>query len=266
MTRGFNCATFPLTMPLAFLKKKPVPEPAHDPVQIPSLAQAEIAAAYRGERIGGDLYDFVRVSPHLVLFGLLDVAGRRTENACIVATAQQTFRGRGHELFSADDINEADAMMALSLELNRAIMECAHGVCSCPAFIGCFNERMGTVCYSNAGHTPALLRDKLGVTRLPATGLPLGLFSHVTHDAPTVALEPGAVLVLVSRGVTEMRYDGGEFGLDRVANILSRANITTAEQLCAKILNSVEGGKNRRPQNDITAMVLLRARSEKAHA
>ena len=255
-----------LTMPLAFLKKKPIPEPAHDPVQIPCLAQAEIAAGYRGERIGGDLYDFVRVSPHLVLFGLLDVAGRRTENASVVSTVQQTFRNRGHKLFSADDINEADAMMELSLDLNRAVMEGAHGVCSCPAFIGCFNERMGTVCYSNAGHTPALLRDDIGVTRLPATGLPLGLFSHVTHDAPTVALEPGAVLLLVSRGVTEMRYDGGEFGLDRVADVLSRVNVTSAEQLCTEILNSVEGGKNRHLHNDITAMVLLRARSEQPHA
>jgi serine phosphatase RsbU (regulator of sigma subunit) len=63
-----------------------------------------------------------------------------------------------------------------------------------------------------------------------------------------------------------MRYDGGEFGLDRVADILSHADITTAEQLCSEILNSVEAGKNRRLQNDITAMVLLRAASEKAHA
>lgn len=253
-------------MPLSFLKKKPAPEPSLAPVEVPQLTQAEIAAHYRGQRVGGDFYDFVRVAPHLVLFGLLDVAGRYLENSTILSAAQQTFRRSGDELFSADDINEADAMMELSLQLNRAVMDAAHGVRSCPAFIGCFNERMGTICYSNAGHTPALLRDQAEVSRLPATGLPLGLFSHVTHDAPTVALEPGAVLLLVSRGVTEMRYDGGEFGLDRVANILSGATINSADQICTEILNNVEGGKNKRPHNDVTAMVLLRARSEKAHA
>lgn len=253
-------------MPLAFLRKKVAPEPALAPVQVPQLTRAEISAHYRGQRVGGDFYDFVRVAPHLVLFGFLDVAGRYTENSTILSATQQTFRVDGHALFSADDINEADAMMELSLQLNRAVMEAARGVRSCPAFIGCFNERMGTVCYSNAGHTPGLLRDGAGVSRLPATGLPLGLFSHVTHDAPTVALEPGAVLLLVSRGVTEMRYDGGEFGLDRVADVLSRATITSAEQICTETLNSVEGGKNKRRHNDVTAMVLLRARSEKAHA
>jgi serine phosphatase RsbU (regulator of sigma subunit) len=253
-------------MVLTFSKKKRAPEPLLASVPVPSLTQAEIAAAYRGQRVGGDLYDFVRVAPHLVLFGLLDIAGRCTDNCGIVSAAQQAFRSRGHALFSADDINEADAMMELSLEINRAIMESAHGVCSCPAFLGCFNERMGTVCYSNAGHTPALLRDNGGIVRLPATGLPLGLFSHVTHDAPTVALESGAVLLLVSRGVTETRYDGGEFGLERVAGLLSRADIESADQLCAEILSSVAGDKSKRSRNDVTAMVLLRSRSEKAHA
>jgi sigma-B regulation protein RsbU (phosphoserine phosphatase) len=253
-------------MPLTFLKRRAAPNLSPASVQVPQLTQAEISAHYRGQRVGGDFYDFVRVAPHLVLFGLLDVAGRYTENSTILSATQQTFRTDGDALFSADDINEADAMMEFSLQLNRAVMDAAHGVRSCPAFIGCFNERMGTVCYSNAGHTPALLRDQAGVSRLPATGLPLGLFSHVTHDAPTVALEPGAVLLTVSRGVTEMRYDGGEFGLDRVADALSRATITSADQICNEILDSVEGGKNKRAHNDVTAMVLMRARSEKAYA
>ncbi len=254
-------------MNLSFLNKRDPAPPPLAPIAVPRLNQAEISAVYRGQRVGGDFYDFLRVAPHLVLFGLLDVAGRYSENASMVSVAQQTFRQVGQELFSADDINEANAIMELSLELNRAVMEAAHGVRSCPAFVACFNEPMGTVCYSNAGHTPALLRDGTTITRLAATGLPLGLFSHVTHDAPTVALAPGACLLLVSRGVTEARYDGGEFGLDRVATILAQATISTAEQLCEEILNQINGKKpNRARNNDVTALALLRTRSEKAHA
>jgi serine phosphatase RsbU (regulator of sigma subunit) len=251
----------------SFLRRKNSASLPLATVEVPPLNEAAIAAVYRGERVGGDFYDFVRVAPHLVLFGLLDVAGRRNENANIVSSAQETFRRVGHDLFSADDVNEANAMMELSLQLNRAVMDAAHGVRSCPAFIACYNERLGTVCYSNAGHTPALLRDGTSVTRLSATGLPLGLFSHVIHDAPTVALEPGACLLLVSRGVTEVRYDGGEFGLDRVAALLAKVKISTAEQLCDQVLNSVEGAKARRSHgNDVTALVLLRALSKTAHA
>ena len=116
----------------------------------------------------------------------------------------QKFSARlGPELFSSPDINESDAMVKLCLDLNRGLMEAAAGVHACPAFIGCYHERFGTLCYTNAGHTPGLLRDSTSITELASTGLPLGLFSHATCEAPTVALEKGAVMLLVSRGVVE---------------------------------------------------------------
>jgi len=229
------------------------------------MTTASMAAVYHGDRVGGDFYDFLRVAPHLVLFGLLDIAGRFQENQSIVSAAQQTFRSLGLELFSRDDINEANAMIELSLQLNRTIMEAAGGVRSCPAFVGCFNESLGTVCYSNAGHTPALLRDSTGIALLPATGLPFGLFSHVTHDAPTTALEPGAAMLLVSRGVTEGRKNGEEFGLDRVKSTLLKADVKSAEELCGKVLDASEEFTNKpRAENDVTALVLLRAPAAKA--
>ena len=176
-------------------------------------------------RVAGDFYDSVRVSPERVLFGLLDVAGRREDNRSILNAAQEIFRNFGTELFARPDINESDAMTELSLRINRAIIEASSGVRSCPAFIACYHEKFGTLCYTNAGHTPGLLRDGNGVTELGSGGLPLGLFSHATADAPTVGLEKGAALLLVSRGVLECesnaRHSGEEFGLDRVKSLFT---------------------------------------------
>ena len=64
----------------------------------PKIAGAEIAADFLGERVAGDLYDSLRVSPERILFGLLDVAGRRESNRDLIASAQQTFRNFGTEL------------------------------------------------------------------------------------------------------------------------------------------------------------------------
>jgi len=89
-----------------------------------------------------------------VLFGLLDLAGRREDTREILIAAQDTFRTRGYQLFAVEDFNEAEAMIGLCLEINRTILQFAAGVRSCPAFLGCYNEDLGTVCYSNAGHTP----------------------------------------------------------------------------------------------------------------
>jgi len=228
-------------------------------MSVPAMVGADLAAIYHGERIGGDFYDFLRVSPNRILFGLLDVAGRHKENLGIVSAAQKRFRELGPGLFSGQDINEADAMIELSLQLNRIILEAAGGVRSCPAFVGCYNEDLGTICFSNAGHTPALLRDAAGIVRLPATGLPFGLFSHVTHDASTVALRDGAAILLVSRGVTESKRNGEEFGLERVEAAFEQTSLLGAEQICTYILDAVEQFTRVSPRhNDVTALALSR--------
>src|SRR5215467_3880632 len=74
--------------------------------EVPPLRDAELAAIYYGERKGGDFYDFLRVSPNRVVFGLLDVAGRTEQNRAIVAAAQKTFRDKALELLSAEEVNE----------------------------------------------------------------------------------------------------------------------------------------------------------------
>jgi sigma-B regulation protein RsbU (phosphoserine phosphatase) len=232
--------------------------------EVPDLHAAQMAAAYYGERQGGDLYDFVRVTPNRVLFGLLDMAGRLEENSAIVSAAQQTFHTRSPELFSADDVNEADAMAELCLELNRTIMAAEGGIRSCPAFAGCYNEDLGTICYFNAGHTPGLLRDMTGITELPATGLPLGLFSHATCEAPLVALPPGAALLLVSRGLLEGKRRREEFGLERVKTGLQQGTHESAQELCATVIDDMQHFMRKAPtHNDVTALALVRAGNAK---
>jgi serine phosphatase RsbU (regulator of sigma subunit) len=257
-----------------FESREPDPLPTVEPVtnEFPKIEGAEIAATTYGERVAGDFYDALRVSPQRILFGLLDVAGRRETNQEILSAAQKIFRSLGTELFAPPDINESDAMTELCLHLNRGVMEAAAGVHSCPAFIGCYHEKFGTLCYTNAGHTSGLLRDKTGVTVLASTGLPLGLFSHATSDAPIVALDKGAVLLLVSRGVVQVgsreaaskQNDGDltdemEFGLERVEDQLRADRSTSSAALCRSILATVAGhSRNAVVPDDMTALVFMR--------
>jgi len=229
---------------------------------VPELRGANVAAVYYGRRMGGDFYDFLRVSPKRVLFGLLDVAGSQEECRPIIAAAQKDFRALGMKLFAEEDINETEAMTEICLQLNRTILEAAGGVHSCPAFAGCYDEELGTVCYFNAGHTPGLVKDSTGVTELPATGLPLGLFSHSTCDSSAVVLEPGAVLMLVSRGIVEAKCGGVEWGLESVKSELSRYPGETAKELSKSILDQLQEFTCAPPtHNDVTALALARSTS-----
>lgn len=113
--------------------------PHADPLRCdaPVLRHAETAAVYSGQRVAGGFYEFLRVVPSSALFVLLDIAGLRT---------------LAPEPLSGEDFNETTAMIELRNEMNLTILHgCLRG---CPAFIGCYNEDLGTVCYANAGHTP----------------------------------------------------------------------------------------------------------------
>jgi serine phosphatase RsbU (regulator of sigma subunit) len=240
-------------------------EPAR--TDFPALYGADLAGMIQGRRRGGDFYHFLRVSPNRVLFGLLDVAGRHAENHAIVARARQSFQDTGCEKFCSEDINEADAMMEFSMQLNLSVIRVAGGVRSCSAFVGCYNEELGTICYANAGHTPGLLRFGSDVTELPATGLPFGLLTAATYEAPTVALPRGGSLLLVSRGVVEAIYKRDEFGLDRVKQHFGRMPLDSASAVAAQVLDAVREFMHATPtNNDVTTFALIRPAIAKAVA
>jgi len=234
------------------------------PTVFPAIKGAEIAAVFVGKRVAGDFYDSIRVSPERVLIGLLDVAGRRQETRSLLVAAQEVFRTVGTKLFSPADINESDAMTELCLHINRRLIDVCCGVHSCPAFIACYHENFGTLCYTNAGHTPALLHDSRGIAELPSTGLPLGLFSHATCEAPTAGMAGQSSLLLVSRGVIDCEGrangDSGGFGLERVKDaIQSEPRGGTARSLCDSVLKAVADFSGGSPVcDDRTALALLR--------
>jgi sigma-B regulation protein RsbU (phosphoserine phosphatase) len=236
--------------------------PQVQPVQakIPALQNAEFGAFYYGQRRGGDFYDFVHLDNGRVLFVLLDIAGPLTENRAVLCAAQNTFRTAGQELFSSADINETEAMIELCIRLNRTILGTAEGLRSTPAFLGCYHEETGIICYANSGHLAGLVRDENGVSELGATGLPLGLFSHAPSDACVVVLSPGSSLLLISRGVVEGKHKGEEFGLQRVKEMFQKTGAESAKELCLALLNGLRQFMNTPPtHDDVTALALVRA-------
>src|SRR5258708_8609541 len=112
-----------------FHSRTPEPQPgvAAVPGEFRNIEGAEIAATTYGARVAGDFYDSLRVSPERILFGLLDVAGRRENNQAVLTAATKIFRTMGAELFANADINESEAMVTPCLQLNRHLTEAAAG-------------------------------------------------------------------------------------------------------------------------------------------
>src|SRR5260370_34967505 len=86
--------------------------PWKDPLQakIPQIRDGFMGAVYYGQRRSGDFYDFLRVSPQRVLFGLFDVAGVLHQTRGIVFAFQQKFRSPGVGVLDSAEANEPRAV------------------------------------------------------------------------------------------------------------------------------------------------------------
>ena len=250
---------------------------------VPTLHSITVGALYRGARQGGDYFDYISAGPRLLML-MLDIAGRRDEALNVAAHVQETFRAAA-DLFAIDDVNESVAISQLLLEVNRAIIEASGGVRCAPGIIASYNEVAGTLWYINAGHIPPLLKERDVVNELPASGLPLGLFSHATHDANICVMPEGSALLLVSRGLVEAKAGGEEFGLNRVSQAFAATPLTDGQQLCVAVHESVRKFIESRPKhrfvpggprtvgdddpfsaNDATALAMVRGAAAAAKA
>jgi sigma-B regulation protein RsbU (phosphoserine phosphatase) len=119
----------------------------------------------------------------------------------------------------------------------------------------------GEVELAGAGHVPALLVRESGVTRIPATGLPLGLFPGNRYQSQQFHLESGDSLVLYSDGLSEANDDaGGEYGEVRLSKLLSEKRAHRAQEITSACLDDLKifcGGT--KPVDDLTLMVIQRA-------
>lgn len=230
------------------------------PANIPGIRAGYVAAVYYGQRRSGDFYDFVRVNPQCVLFGLFDVAGGLRETRTIMCQLQSTFRSVGPQLLQAAHGNISESMIELWIRLNKEVMQAADGVHSCPAFLGCYNEDNETLSYVNAGHTPGLCRHDRQVTELGPTALPLGLFSHTVPDCSVVFLGPGNGLLVISKGMVEAKRRGEEYGLERAKQYFGETGFQSAHETCVGLLSRVREFMGTAPtHDDVTALSLIRA-------
>jgi serine phosphatase RsbU (regulator of sigma subunit) len=228
----------------------------------------DLNAEYYFDRTDGDFFDVVRVGSR-VTFLLCDIAGRRREASAIAAETQEVFRASAAELFGASDANLMEGTEMLVQAINLAIMGPAKEVHFTPTMVGCYDVQLGVLAYINAGGQTAVLRDSDGTRILPNVSMPLGLFTHLMYDASMQAFEPGATLLLVTKGVTQSMRGGAPFGAEGMVEVLRSSKEGTASEVCRAALSAAHRFEKRRwdwlafwrtrVREDMTALAMVRS-------
>jgi phosphoserine phosphatase RsbU/P len=199
--------------------------------------------------VSGDYCDLLQ-SKDGVLFVLGDVSGKGVAASMLMSHLHATF----HSL--------ADT----GLPLNRMV-EAANRVFSGSTLAGQFATLVvgrlspnGWVEFVNAGHLPPLhLRDG-EVQRLPATGVPLGMFRNSDFEVQRLSLERGEALLLYTDGLTEASNSGGEeYGIQRVKTVASRHCTSGADTIIGQCLSDWRSfSADGKQKDDLTILALRR--------
>lgn len=121
-------------------------------------------------------------------------------------------------------------------------------------------DSSGGIELCNAGHCPALVGQKGRITRLEATGVPIGMFCDGRYSTRKVRLAPGETLFLYTDGVSEARSRSNEeYGETRLAEFLAQKPDLAPEALIYACLDDLNVFLSGQPLlDDLTMMAIQR--------
>jgi sigma-B regulation protein RsbU (phosphoserine phosphatase) len=180
--------------------------------ELPQREEIEFAGHYQSkDRVGGDLYDFIRIGMNSWGFLVADVSGHGVPSALLTMFLKAAFRTRVRWGVASDQVcREVNAV------LNPVVRDLGLFV---TAFFGILDLETATFRYTNCGHPPVFLRRASTgeLVRLEEKGMILGPFDEIEVEQDEIAVEEGDVLLAVTDGVLEARNFLDEmYGLDRL--------------------------------------------------
>jgi sigma-B regulation protein RsbU (phosphoserine phosphatase) len=128
-------------------------------------------------------------------------------------------------------------------------------------FLGIYDGDSHTFNYSNGGHLPPFVIHDSGETRkLETGGLVIGLFPEIVLEEEQVQLDRGDMFVAFSDGVTEPENDFGEFGEDRLLELVRSNRHLSLERISEIVIGAVQDWIGEKEQPDDITLVLARVR------
>lgn len=192
--------------------------------------------------VGGDFYDFFKISDNEVWFFLGDVSGKGLPASIFMAAVKSTVRAISFEF------REPKRVLDVS---NRILCSFSEMAMFSTLFFGVIDLDNMVLRFSNAGHGQQfLLRDRR-VIPLRTKGIPLGINVDAVYSQEELSLEKGDIIVVYSDGVTEA-VDENEnmFGEERVIEIVRANHHLSSLEIKNVLLESVQNFKVDNPNYD----------------
>ena len=260
------------------------------PLRAQGLETLELHGICRPARsVSGDYYDFLVFHEEAhngvssrketgVGIALGDISGKGISAALLMATlhsAVRAYRFASEELIftesslagltasreeygrDCDELFQSPGRI-LSL-LNRHLYRSTQPEKYATLFLAHYNAASARLTYSNAGQLPPLVLGQDGsIRRLDQGGTVVGLMDGMHYDEDSFHMQSGDILVAYSDGVTEPENDFGEFGEERMMEVVSRYRDQPLHVISTQVMLALDAWIGAEEQPDDITLVLAR--------
>lgn len=228
------------------LQRVLVPDP---PAEMPGV---QVAAWYQPaeeiSQMGGDYYDFIKLSDHEWYITIGDVSGKGLPAAEYTAMAKYVLRSYALESKSpAQTLSRTNHSLAAQMRPEAFIT----------VFCAILDTNTRELRYANAGHPRPIIFPASGPPReLAATGVAAGLFDDAGYQESTDHLDSGDTLILFTDGLSEAR-DGNAFYEDaQMMSDLKECSQLPAADLARCLAGKVKDFSGGKIRDDVAVMVV----------
>ncbi len=248
-------------------------------IDVPSL---ELHGVCRPARtVSGDYYDFLPFRSKNggmpvntgVGLALGDISGKGISAALLMATlhsAVRAYRFASEELLSPAAVRSSGGESIECNELfespghilallNRHLFRTTQPEKYATLFLAHYDCRSSRLIYSNAGQLPPFILCVDGsLRRLDKGGTVVGLLDGMTYAEESVRLSCGDILIAYSDGVTEPENDFGDFGEDRLIEVVRQFRDESLDRISSEVLRALDAWIGEGEQPDDITLVLAR--------
>jgi sigma-B regulation protein RsbU (phosphoserine phosphatase) len=251
------------------------------PHEVIQLASLEVHGFFRPARtVSGDYYDFLTLDSDRLILAVGDISGKGISAALLMATIHSAVRAYslqdipvlrepaavgaalGSDVLLASGLRALDVSPGALLQLlNHQLYESTPPEKYATLFLGIYNGAERKLTYSNGGHLPPIIMSEDGsIRRLECGGTVVGLFDQRSYEEDSVELRRGEIFLAYTDGVTEPENDFGEFGEQRLIELLRENRELPLPRISEIVTAAVDDWIGANEQPDDVTLVLARAR------
>ena len=234
--------------------------------QFPAYKGIELDAQYLpSAQVGGDFYDFYKLSSTKFGVCVADVSGKGVPASLLMAICQTNLRHFVHK---------SSQPSVILKNLNQQLEQRIRQDMFITLFFAIVDTKNKKITYSRAGHEPGLILkattdDKNGsrVEELRGGGMAVGMvpceiFDEMIEDHET-NFENGDCLFLYTDGVTEATNDEGtEFGIKNLENFVTTNSSLSPKKINRKLISKLDSfSSSQFERDDITLLTIKKTQS-----